>query len=86
MGAGSGILSVWVQYTAPALDGLLDDIEAVAPNCRCHPSVLDDDIADVLIDVNSEAEGAEIVAALEERLRPALGVDIVRVQFLSAAR
>ena len=83
---GPGILTLWVRYTTPTLDRLLDALSAVTDTkFRCHPSVIDDGVADVLLDVRSEREGAGIVASLEERLGREDGLEVVRATFFPRA-
>jgi hypothetical protein len=83
---GPGILTLWVRYATPTLDRLLDALSAVADTkYRCHPSVIDDGVADVVLDVRSGREGAEIVAALEERLGREDGLEVVRATFFPRA-
>jgi uncharacterized membrane-anchored protein len=84
--AGPGILALWVRYTAPTLDRLLDALSDVADTrFRCHPTVVDDGVADVLVDVRSEHEGVEIVAALEKTLGREDGLEVVRATFFPRA-
>ena len=78
-----GVMTVWIRYTDSTLDDLLGDLEAVAPTeSRCFPRVVDDDIADVFIDVTSELEGVAVVEKLKRRFAQASGLEIVRAQFL----
>ena len=79
-----GVMTVWVRYTASTLGHLLHDVKAVAPTePRCLPTVMDDGIADILIDVRNEAEGVAIVEQLKNRFEQTGGLELVRAQFFS---